>query len=79
MYVRFLLDTKEKVELLTTMYEIPSFLPEKGDEIILNDIDNDYKHSTYKVIKRSIEYFFNEKETRKEPYEIKLYLKKIKK
>lgn len=79
MSVKYYLIKDGKTERICTCYEKQSVIPNKGDELILSDKDNNYKETTYKVIKRSIEYMFSEKEMDSRPYEVKIYLKEIQK
>ena len=79
MSVRYYLIKDGQTKQICTCYEEQSIIPNKGDELVLSDRDNNYKETTYKVIKRSIEYMFSMKEMDTKPYEVTIYLKEIQK
>ncbi len=79
MSVRYFLIKNGQTKWICACYKEQLVIPNKGDELVLSDRDKNYKETTYKVIKRTIEYVFSEKEMGSEPYEVIIYLKEIKK
>ena len=80
MCVRFIVIENHKEKCIATGY-FSENVPFKGDELVMSDRDDEYSEKKYKVIKRVIDFVYSSQksETNKEPYEIKLYLKEIKK
>ena len=78
MSVKYYLIKDGQTERICTCYEEQSVIPNKGDELVLVDRDNNYKETSYKVIKRTIEYMFSVKEMDTKPYEVIIYLKEVK-
>lgn len=79
MSVRYYLIKDGRTKRICTCYGEQSVIPNKGDELVLSDRDNNYKETTYKVTKRTIEYTFSVKEMDTKPYEVTIYLKEIQK
>ena len=79
MSVRYYLIKDGRPERICTCYEEQLVIPNKGDKLVLSDRDKNYKVTTYKVIKRIIEYMFSEKGMDTKPYEVTIYLKEIQK
>ena len=79
MSVRYYLIKDGRPERICTCYEEQLVIPNKGDKLVLSDKDNNYKETTYKVTKRTIEYMFSVKEMDTKPYEVSIYLKEIQK
>ena len=79
MSVKYYLIKDGQTERICTCYKEQSVIPNKGDKLVLSDRDKNYKVTTYKVIKRTIEYMFSEKGMDTRPYEVTIYLKEIQK